>query len=143
MNDIAVFVGTLGSLDQDRFAYIMQGLALQVAPGTIEKMEAELESLKEEIGRVNAERDRLHREQDGVNAIIKALDAAIVKKPGSVELRLLRFILSQKASKLEEEIGEKRPHKSLRRKCALRREIDEAKQLAEIMALAGGKGMKP
>lgn len=138
VNDIALFLASLPSIDQDRFAMIMQGLALQTAPGTIEAMEAELKKLKEEIERANAERDRMHREQDEVVKIIKAIDAEIAKKPTSVELRLLRLVLSQKASKLEEEIGVKRPYKSLQRKCTLRREIDHAKQLAEIMALTGG-----
>lgn len=136
-NDIAQFTQALQSLDQDRFAQIMQSLCLQTAPGTIEAMETELSKLKDEIGRANAERDRLHRESEEVMKIVKQLDLELTKKPQSLELRLLRLVLSQKASKLEEEIGVKRPYKSLERKCALRREIDHAKQLAEIMALTG------
>lgn len=139
MNDTSLFVQSLSSIDQDTFAFIMQELSLQTAPGAVESMEAELKQVKDKIARINAERDRLHREQDRVEKIIGILDKEIEKRQASVELRLLRLVLSQQASKLEEEIGVKRPYKSLRRKCRLRREIDKAKQIAEIIALAGGK----
>lgn len=139
-NDIGAFMRGLPSVEQDRLTRLMQGFTTKTALGAIEMLEVELTAVKEALTAINMERDKKRREMEEAEALALRLDGEVKRKPQSIELRLLRILLGQRIAKLEDEIGRSRPDNELSRKAALRAAINEAKQIAQIVAIAGGLG---
>lgn len=137
MSAIQNFLNGLSSTGQDVLLGAFNELSGQAAPGQIAQLEAQYETVREEIRLANEKRDTLRRSKEGIEGVLAKLEEEIVRHPDIAELRFLKALLCDRVWKLEEEIASRQPYKSLRRKARLRHRIDQAKQFADLLNLTG------
>jgi len=128
---LRAFVHGLSSSEQDSLGRVMARIEAMGSQDEIDRLEKRLGQVRDELDRINTERDVLRLQKEDLQRTVDALDRSIARTPAADVIQMKLVLLDFEAG-IEEQIAKMRPVELHTEKATLRKEIARRRLLTKL-----------